>query len=104
MRKFYKARRNKVLAALESCPWKDKITIWEQDAGLHFLVQVDTMVDGEALTKIWAQQGILVQSLDSFYHVAATQKNRSTLVINYSGLDEKELWRFDTLPRHIFEE
>lgn len=104
MRKFYKTRRNKVLAALESCPWKDKITVWEQDAGLHFLVQVDTTLDGDALTKIWAEQGILVQSLDSFYHGDAGQKNRSTLVINYSGLDEKELWRLQNLPDGIFGE
>lgn len=102
MRKFYKARRNKVVAALERCPWRDKITVWEQDAGLHFLVQVDTDLDGDALAKIWAEQGIFVQSLSSFYRGPVPESYRSTLVVNYSGLDEGELWRLDTLPCHIF--
>lgn len=98
MRKFYKTRRNKVVSALENCPWKDRITVWEQDAGLHFLVEVDTALDGDALAEIWAKQGILVQSLGSFYHDAVPESARSSLVINYSGLDEGQLWRLDTLP------
>lgn len=98
MRKFYKSRRNKVVAALESCPWKDKITICEQDAGLHFLVQVDTCLDDDALVKIWAERGILVQALSSFYHGTVPPEERGKLVINYSGLDENELWRLNTLP------
>ena len=61
-------------------------------------MEVDTALDGDALAEIWAKQGILVQSLGSFYHDAVPESARSTLVINYSGLDEGQLWRLDTLP------
>lgn len=100
MRKFYKSRRDKVVAALNSCPWRNKIIICEQDAGLHFLVQVDTKLTDAALVDIWAKQGILVQPLSSFYH-GGNPSVAGTLVINYSGLDEKELWRLGTLPEGI---
>ena len=96
MRKFYKSRRDKVVAALANCPWQDKITICEQDAGLHFLVQVDTKLTDAALVDIWAKQGILVQPLSSFYH-GGNPSVAGTLVINYSGLDENELWRLETV-------
>ena len=100
MRKFYKSRRDKVVATLTGCPWRDKITICEQDAGLHFLVQVDTKLTDAALVDIWARQGILVQPLSSFYH-GGNPSVAGTLVVNYSGLDEKELWRLSTLPEGI---
>ena len=42
MRKFYRARRNRVIDALEHSPMADRFTILEKDAGLHCLLQVDT--------------------------------------------------------------
>ncbi|MBE6933802.1 MAG: PLP-dependent aminotransferase family protein [Ruminococcaceae bacterium] len=98
MRRFYKARRNQVVAALQSCPWREKLTILEQDAGLHFLVQVDTALPDEQLAELWAQQGIRVQPLSGFYHGSVPATVRGKLVINYSGLNEKELSRFQKLP------
>lgn len=98
MRKFYKSRRDRVIAALQNCPWKDCITISEKDAGLHFLVQVDTNWDDEALTACWESCGIRVRTLGSYYHGTAPQSALHTLVVNYSGLDEGQLGRLDDLP------
>lgn len=89
MRKFYTSRRNRLVAALEGCRAADKLTILEQNAGLHFLLQVDTTLDDDALVHALAQQGIRVQSLSSFYH--SVQENLHTLVINYSGIHEDHL-------------
>jgi len=91
MRKFYKARRNRLLELLLSCPWADKLTIQEADAGLHFLLKVDTpMSDGE-LTAFCAEKGLQVRTLGSYYHDAVPESASSTLVINYSGLREKDM-------------
>lgn len=98
MRKFYKARRDKVIRALQTCPWSDRMTIFEKDAGLHFLVQVDTALDEGSLIALWEQSGIRVRTLGSYYDGRAPQSARRTLVINYSGLDEGELGRLDRLP------
>lgn len=98
MRKFYKSRRDKVICALQACPWNDRITIFEKDAGLHFLVQVDTRLDDAALTALWKKSGIRVRALSSYYHGNAPISAKRTLVINYSGLDEAELERLNALP------
>ena len=42
MRKEYRQRRDAVLAAFRSSPFRDRIAISEQGAGLHFLLKLDT--------------------------------------------------------------
>ena len=91
MRKFYKARRNRLLELLLSCPWADKLTIQEADAGLHFLLKVDTPMSDGALTAFCAEKGLQVRTLGSYYHDAVPENASSTLVINYSGLREKNM-------------
>ena len=90
MRKFYRARRNRVVAMLAGCPAAGKFTILEQDAGLHFLLKVETALDNNALTALFAQSGLRVQPLGSFY-TSPREDCRGMLVINYSAVDEKAL-------------
>ena len=89
MRKFYRNRRNRVVAALENCPFADKLTILEQDAGLHFLLKVDTELSDRELTEKLAAAGIRVRALSSYYH--GNTENPHHLVVNYSGLKEEAL-------------
>ena len=90
MRKFYKNRRNRVVSLLENCPFADRITILEQDAGLHFLVKVKTELSDAALTERLAAAGIHVKPISSYYHLPAGE-DRHLLVVNYSALDEDDL-------------
>ena len=90
MRKFYRARRNRVIAMLAGCPAAGKFTILEQDAGLHFLLKVETALDDNALTALFAQSGLRVQPLGSFY-TSPREDCRGMLVINYSAVDERAL-------------
>ena len=90
MRKFYRARRNRVIDALEHSPMADRLTILEKDAGLHFLLQVDTDLSGPALARELEHQGLRVQLLSSFYTVPTPESEKS-LVINYSAVDEDKL-------------
>ena len=90
MRKFYQARRNRLIHLLETCPAAPRLTILEQDAGLHFLLRVDTDVSDEELVEYLAQRGIRVQALSSFY-AHPNPENAHQLVINYSGVDEAAL-------------
>lgn len=91
MRKFYKARRNRVLRELEQFPFADRITILEEDAGLHFLVRVDTELTDEALTALCAGAGIRVRCLSEYYHGPVPEAARHCLVVNYGGLREENL-------------
>jgi GntR family transcriptional regulator/MocR family aminotransferase len=96
MRKFYKARRNRLVDLLQRCPWAGRLTIQEADAGLHFLLKVQTDLSDEELTAFCAEKGLLVRSLSGYYHDAVPENASSTLVINYSGLREKDM---DALQR-----
>lgn len=91
MRKAYRSRRNQVLQILKRCPHAGRFTILEQDAGLHFLLRVDTGEDDAALAARWARQGIRVRTLGSFYHGPIPEEDRHCLVVNYSGVQPEQL-------------
>ena len=93
MRKYYKMRRNQVVSALSRCAFADKLTIHEEDAGLHFLLKVDTPMSDEALTAHCAAKGIRVRALSSYYHLPIPEADRRCLVINYAGLNQDDLER-----------
>ena len=90
MRKFYKNRRNRVIRLLENSTLADRITILEQDAGLHFLVKVETSYSDAEITHRLSEMGIRIKALSSYYHLPAGTDRRCFLV-NYSVLDENAL-------------
>ena len=90
MRKFYRTRRNRIVSLLESGPFAHKITILEQDAGLHFLLKVDTRLPDAVLEQKLAAAGIRIQSIGRYYHLPA-EEDRHLFVVNYSVLDESTL-------------
>ena len=91
MRKYYKMRRNQVVSALNQCAFSEKLSIWEEDAGLHFLLKVQTsMTDGE-LVRYCEEKGIRVRSLSSYYHLSVPEEDEHCLVINYAGLNQEDL-------------
>ena len=101
MRKFYKNRRNKVVSLLENCAFSDRITILEQDAGLHFLVKVDTQLPDAAVAERLAAAGIRIKAISSYYHLPAGE-DRHLFVVNYSALDENTLAEaLNRLPEHL---
>ena len=89
MRKFYRSRRNGIIALLENCPFADRLTIHEEDAGLHFLLKVDTDLSDPELTAKLLEAGIRVHSLSHYYHDSF--RDSHMLVVNYAQLEEKTL-------------
>ena len=97
MRKFYRARRNRLSELLQRCPWADRLTIQEADAGLHFLVKVDTGLSDDALVGRCLDMGLQVRSLGSYYHDRVPENAQHTLVVNYSGLTDADMARLEQL-------
>ncbi len=91
MRKVYKARRNRLITLLHQAHVAPRLTILEQDAGLHFLLRVETGLSDQALTSLCRSAGIRVQTLSEFYHGPVPPESRHCLVINYSGLQEENI-------------
>ena len=89
MRKFYRSRRNTVVSMLRSCSFAGRLTILEQDAGLHFLLRVDTQLTDRELIRRLEEKGIYVHALSDYYH--ENRRDLHCLVVNYSGLKEENL-------------
>ncbi len=90
-RRAYKQRRNRLLEILRECPFASQLTVLEQDAGLHFLVRVDTAQSDRELVNRCRDAGIRVKSLSSYYHVSPPPHDLPCLVINYSALGDEQL-------------
>lgn len=89
MRKHYKSIRNRVLTAITGCKYADHFTILEENAGLHFLLQVELPLTDAQLTQICRKLGLRVAPLSSYYRFP--EENSHCLVVNYSGLTEEAL-------------
>ena len=91
MRKFYRQRRNRVVSALQECPIANRLTIREEDAGLHFLLKIDTEMTDAELTAACNAVGIRIRTLSSYYHGPVPPDDRRCLVVNYAALREEDL-------------
>ena len=91
MRKFYKNRRNQIIAMLENWELSHRLTILEQDAGLHFLLRIDTELSDEELTRKLSAMGVRVRALSHYFREDPGPNNLHHLVINYAGLDPERL-------------
>ena len=101
MRKFYRSRRNRVIRILQGCPFAEKLTILEQDAGLHFLLRVRTELTDRELIRRLREAGIRVHALSHYYHTEDKEETHC-LVVNYAGLNEDTLRSvLDTLGAKI---
>ena len=101
MRNFYRNRRNRVVSLLENCAFADKLTILEQDAGLHFLLKVDTELTDSELTQKLLASGIRIRPLSHYYHQSPI-RSEHTFVVNYASLNEEDLQSWLTrLPDFI---
>ena len=98
MRRAYKLLRDQVTSLLEGFP---AFTLTEQDAGLHFLVKVDTaLTDGELKQAFW-KAGIRVSCLSDYYHDAVPAEAAGQLVVNYSGLTDQALQRLSAALKEV---
>lgn len=101
MRKFYRTRRDQVLSIITGCPHTRQFAILEEDAGLHFLIKVNTPLSDPQLEAIFADARILVRSLSSYYHGSVPPADAGCLVINYSGLTDDHIQKLPQLLSNL---
>lgn len=85
MKKYYRTQRDQIIRALQGASFAARIAVEEQDAGLHFLVRVQTERSDEALKALCARAGVRVRCLSDYSMAAAVPAH--CLVVNYSGFD-----------------
>lgn len=90
MRILYRRQRDMFIDAINKSPLSKLVTIHEENAGLHFLLHVDTELTDEELTVRAADNGLKISFLSGYY----ADKNAAvshTLVINYSALTQEKI-------------
>ena len=100
MRNFYRKQRNQMIHAIRESRIAPRLKILEENAGLHFLLQVDTELTDEELIARIADHKIRVKSLKD-YTYGAESYGEHLLIINYSGIREEDIRRGLTLLENI---
>ena len=95
MRKYYKTRRNRLMAAISRSPMAERIAVLEENAGLHFLLKVDTGLSDDRLEQRCRDAGVRVRTLGSYYDGPVPQWAERCLVVNYSGLTDETMDRLE---------
>lgn len=96
MKNYYRTTRNNLITAIESGKLADISHIKEEDAGLHFLLTLDTDISGEKLKGKLAEEGINAALLSDYFHGKESAADfpeaaDKTLVINYSGISRERI-------------
>lgn len=96
MRNYYKNQRNSILQEIKESPFAKYVTIKEEDAGLHFLMEVTTKLSDEELMKRACEEGIRISCLSRYYQEVGSSQRKDkskehVLVMNYSGIESKKI-------------
>ena len=89
-RNDYRIRRDRILQTLEDSPLAARMRIREEDAGLHFLLELETDLSDEEYTKRCRDASIRILPLSAFYHDPKTAPQH-TFLISYSSLSPDRL-------------
>ncbi|MBE5957025.1 MAG: PLP-dependent aminotransferase family protein [Lachnospiraceae bacterium] len=92
MRNYYRTQRDAIISCIKQHPYYDRVTIKEENAGLHFLLEVNTKLTDQELIEKAGANGIHISCLSEYYY--SHQKARPhTLVLNYSGIEQEKIGR-----------
>ncbi len=90
MRNYYRNLRDAILTCIEKHPSFSRTTILEKDAGLHFLLKMDTRISDSELIAKAAEQGIHISCLNQYF-ATPQKKDSHTIIINYSGIQLQDI-------------
>ena len=89
MRGIYKTKHDLMSAELKKQPWVHKI--YGDNAGLHFLVEIETEMEEEQLIQTGKLHGIRLYGLSENYITKPDKAKYPTLLIGYGSIPEKEI-------------
>lgn len=97
MKRFYRARRDEILAAIGQSSLSRRAEVLEADAGLHLLLRLKTDQTDDELRQSAAERGIRLQFLSSYCH-RPQPENAHCILLNYSGVEPAQLpWALEQL-------
>ncbi|MCF0215599.1 MAG: PLP-dependent aminotransferase family protein [Fibrobacteraceae bacterium] len=95
MKNYYRTLRNNLIKAILKSRFKNATTIHEEEAGLHFLLRVQTTKTPEELEERLQEQKIRLPQLRNFYYSENSHflapSGESIFVVNYSGIKKEQI-------------
>ena len=98
MRNFYRGKRDALVRCIQESPLGDRVQILGADAGLHFLMRLDTQWDDVQLARRAAAQGIRISCLSQYCH--DVDREAGTVIVNYSGLETEQM---ETVTERLYQ-
>ena len=90
MRLHYSRKRKSIINSIEKSSFGKKCRILENDAGLHFLIEVNTDVEDCEIIKRLDDEGIRIKAISDYY-IKDTDRKEHCFIINYSNMDEARI-------------
>ena len=90
LRIHYHDKRDMLLQCIKSSPLFNHVTIKGEDAGLHFLMKIDTELTDEIICQRAAAKGIRIMPLSKYYY-HPEKAMQHILVVNYSSLTPEQM-------------
>ncbi len=90
MKTLYRTKRDAVIAAFQKSALFPKMTITEENAGLHFLIRIETELSDQTVTEKAEKENIRLSLLSEYTH-ERKEKDEHVLIVNYSGIDIQKL-------------
>lgn len=97
MKNYYRSLRNLLIFYLEKSSLSSFCKIKEEEAGLHFLLEIDKKIDIQTLREKFEENNILIPFLEDYFYEKNDNQQNITLVINYSGIKK------DTIQKSVKE-
>ncbi|MCR5495292.1 MAG: PLP-dependent aminotransferase family protein [Treponema sp.] len=91
MKNYYRTLRNSLINAIEQSRISNFVTIQEEEAGLHFLLQIKSEKSMEEIQEKLQEEKIKLPLLKDFYYQNPPQKSSFTFIINYSGIKKERI-------------
>ncbi len=85
MRNHYHKKRDLILNSIEKSRLKKHVQISGQEAGVHFLMQIDTKLSDEDFVGAAKKRGVKLAPLSTYYY-ENQEMVQHTFVINYSSI------------------
>lgn len=91
MRTHYRRIRDELMECIRRSPLASCCRISEEDAGLHFLLCIETSLSDQELLQNAGRAGIRLSAMAQYYAGLSEDAPAHTFVINYSGLAVGEI-------------
>lgn len=97
LRNYYHDKRDALLKCIRTSPLAAHVSISGEDAGLHFLMTIDTTRTDSEFCQLALEHGVKISAL-SQYFIQPPANARHIFIINYSSLTEDNMQKaIDTL-------